>query len=364
MQDTIIHDIGDTVEKYELNGVSLRRICISSGKQISSNDIGMDHYHLEFDNGTTYGQDRSSDEVYGGVQYPQLSFNSDALVGGNGARATQNLIYSAIVPRYDALTPSGVDGSSTSLTGSIRTVSGSSVDGTEGSFNDQGYQDIQLNSFNTLDKVSLVASKVNENEYLPNMPRNKSFTTVLNMKSNNEYISPMVYLGESNTEFISYRLNNPIGAEDYPTDNRVNSIVDDPHSAVYYSTTVRLTKPATSLKILLTAFRPESSDIRVLYRLERTDSSGVVGEFELFPGYKNLIDNDEDGFGDVVIDEVKNDGRSDSFVGPSVSNRFLDYRYTADNLDLFNGYTIKIVMSGTNQAQPPRIRELRSVAVR
>ena len=362
--NTIIHDIGDTVEKYELNGVSLRRICISSGKQISSNDIGMDHYHLEFDNGTTYGQDRSLDEVYGGVQYPQLSFNSDALVGGNGARATQNIIYSAIVPRYDALTPSGVDGSSTSLTGSIRTVSGSSVDGTEGSFNDQGYQDIQLNSFNTLDKVSLVASKVNENEYLPNMPRNKSFTTVLNMKSNNQYISPMVYIGESNTEFISYRLNNPIGAEDYPTDNRVNSIVDDPHSAVYYSTTVRLTKPATSLKILLTAFRPESSDIRVLYRLERMDSSGVVGEFELFPGYKNLIDNDEDGFGDVVIDEVKNDGRSDSFVGPSMSNRFLDYRYTADNLDLFNGYTIKIVMSGTNQAQPPRIRELRSVAVR
>ena len=174
----------------------------------------------------------------------------------------------------------------------------------------------------------------------------------------------MIYIGESSTEFISYRLNSPIGADNYPTDNRVNSVVDDPHSAVYYSNTVRLSKPATSLKILLNAFRPESSDIRVLYRLERMDSSGVVGEFELFPGYKNLIDNDEDGFGDIVIDEVKNDGRSDSFVGPSVSNRFLDYRYTVDNLDLFNGYTIKIVMSGTNQAQPPRIRELRSVAVR
>ena len=361
--NAIIHDIGDTVEKYELNGVSLRRICMDSGKQISSNDIGLDHYYLGFDNGTTYGQDRSQDKVYGPDEYPQLSFNNDAVVGGNGARATQNLIYSAIVPRYDTITPSGVN-ASTSLTGSIRTVSGSSIDGTEGSFNDQGYRDIQLNSFNTLDKVSLIASKVNENEYLPNMPRNKSFTTVLNMKSDDEYLSPMIYIGESNTEFISYRLNNPIDTDNYPTDNRVNSIVDDPHSAVYYSTTVRLTKPATSLKILLTAFRPETSDIRVLYRLERIDSSGVVGEFELFPGYKNLIHNDEDGFGDIVIDEVKNDGRSDSYVGPSMSNRFLEYRYTADNLDLFNGYTIKIVMSGTNQAQPPRIRELRSVAVR
>ena len=363
---SIIHDIGDTVEKYELNGVSLRRICVDAGKQISSNDIGMDYYHIGFDSegdGTTMFPDRSEDAVFGGVTYPQLSFNSDALVGGNGARATQNLIYSAIVPRYDTITPSGVN-ASTSITGSIRTISGSSIDGTEGSFNDQGYKNIQLNSFNNLDDVSIVASKVNENEYLPNMPRNKSFTTVLNMKSNDEYISPMIYIGESSTEFISYRLNSPIGADNYPTDNRVNSVVDDPHSAVYYSNTVRLSKPATSLKILLNAFRPESSDIRVLYRLERMDSSGVVGEFELFPGYKNLIDNDEDGFGDIVINEINNDGRSDSFVSPSMSNRFLEYRYTADNLDLFNGYTIKIVMSGTNQAQPPRIRELRSVAVR
>ena len=359
----IIHDIGDTVEKYELNGVSLRRICIDSGKQISSNDIGLDHYYIGFDNSGTYGQNRSADATFGGVKYPQLSFNSDAVVGGNGARATQNLIYSAIVPRYDTITPSGIN-ASTSITGSIRTVSGSSIDGTEGSFNDQGYKNIQLNSFNNLDDVSIVASKVNENEYLPNMPRNKSFTTVLNMKSDDEYISPMIYIGESSTEFISYRLNNPIGADNYPTDNRVNSITDDPHSAVYYSNTIRLSKPATSLKILLNAFRPESSDIRVLYRLERMDSSGVVGKFELFPGYKNLIDNDEDGLGDIVINEVKNDGRSDSFVSPSMSNRFLEYRYTADNLDLFNGYTIKIVMSGTNQAQPPRIRELRSVAVR
>ena len=40
------------------------------------------------------------------------------------------------------------------------------------------------------------------------------------------------------------------------------------------------------------------------------------------------------------------------------------YQFTADNLGLFSGYTIKIVMSGTNQAYPPRIKELRTLAVR
>jgi len=362
---SIIHEIDRTVEKYELNGVSLRRICMNPGKQISSNDIGMDYYHVEFDNGTTGGmQDRSEDKDYGGVEYPQLSFNSDALVGGSGARASQNLIYSAIVPRYGALTPSGVDGSITSIDASVRTISGSSIDGIEGSFNDQGYKNIQLNTLNDLSDVSIIASKINENEYLSNIPRNKSFTTLINLKSNSQYISPVIYLGESSTEFISYRLDNPIGDNNYPTDNRVNSIIDDPHSAVYYSNTIRLSKPATSLKVMLAAMVPESSDIRVLYRLDRLDSSEVVSEFELFPGYNNLIDNDEDNIGDIVIDVTNNDGRPDSFVPPSFGNRFFDYSYTADNLDLFTGFSIKIIMSGTNQAQPPRIRELRSVAVR
>ena len=37
---------------------------------------------------------------------------------------------------------------------------------------------------------------------------------------------------------------------------------------------------------------------------------------------------------------------------------------TANELPLFSGYTIKIVMSGTNQAYPPRIKELRTIAIR
>ena len=358
------HEIGDRVEKYELGGVSMRRMVINGGQDISNEEIGLDHYHVKID-ASTNGQVRDIDKDYpSNNKQPQLSFKNDSFVGGSEVKASRNIAYSAIVPRYDTITPSGVDGSSTSITASIRSVSGSSVDGTEVSFNDQGYQDVQLNAYNSLDDVSIVASKVNENEYLTNLPRNKSFTTVLNFTTNNDYLSPMVYIGESSTEFINHRLNNPIGSDNYSTDNRVNTTIEDPHSAVYYSNTIRLSKPATSLKILLSAFRPENSDIRVLYRLSRLDSSEISSEFELFPGYKNLIDNNEDGFGDIVIDGGKNDGRSDSFVGLSVSDEFKEYQYTADNLDLFNGYTIKIVMSGTNQAKPPRIKELRSIAIR
>ena len=69
-------------------------------------------------------------------------------------------------------------------------------------------------------------------------------------------------------------------------------------------------------------------------------------------------------FKDFVIDPNKNDGTSDTFILASVDGEFLEYQYTADNLDLFTGYTIKIVMSGTNQAYPPRLKELRTIAIR
>jgi hypothetical protein len=65
-----------------------------------------------------------------------------------------------------------------------------------------------------------------------------------------------------------------------------------------------------------------------------------------------------------VVDSSLNNGKPDSFVSSSLDNEFKEYEFTANNLGLFNGYVIKIVMSGTNQAYPPRIKELRTIAVR
>ena len=128
------------------------------------------------------------------------------------------------------------------------------------------------------------------------------------------------------------------------------------------SNTIQLANPATSLKVLLSAYRDSSADFRVLYNLIKADSSEIEQTFQLFPGYDNLKDTEQSGF--AVIDESKNSGLPDSFVPASLSNEFLEYEFTADNLELFTGYTIKIVMSGTNQATPPRIKELRTLAVR
>ena len=45
-------------------------------------------------------------------------------------------------------------------------------------------------------------------------------------------------------------------------------------------------------------------------------------------------------------------------------NAFSEYKFTAENTTQFNAFMIKIIMTSTNQATPPRIKNFRSIALR
>ena len=349
------HNSGDTIKKYELNGVSLRRI---NNVTHTVSSFEADSYHVQINRSSTYGKNRSAD-VTSTPTSPQVSFTSDEFAGGNSVLSSENILYNAVVPTYDLITPvGGNDAIFTDVSASIRTTTASSVDGNEPSFVDSGYQDVSLNRYNALRSVRMVASKVNEDEYMTDLPRNKSFTTNLVLSSNSENLSPMIYLnGGSSTEFISNRLNQPIGLEDYSSNKLIRTIDEDPHSSVYISQDILLTQPSTSLKVIIAAYRHESSDFRVAYKLMREDSTSVEQTFELFPGYNNLNSSG------VVIDSTKNDGRPDSYVAPNANGEYSEYTFSAENLDEFVGYSIKIMMSGSNQAYYPKITDLRAIAL-
>ena len=349
----IPHSTNIPIYKYEFNGMSLGRI--NTTHDISDTGLDIDNYYIEIDR-TSNGLNRNVDNTPAG--YPQLSFSSELTSGGSQVFASENIQYDALIPFYDAATPT----SATSLSAKIRSVSGTSIGGNEISFQDLGYEEIQLNSLNTLPSSRIVASKVNEDTFLTALPRNKSFTTAITLLSSNKYVSPQIFLDTSFTDFHSNRINSPIS--NYQQDGRVNSILDDPHSAIYVSNTITLAQPATSLKVILSAYRHFSADFRVLYSLIRPDSSEVDQSFELFPGYDNLtVDNNNDGYPDV-IDPANNSGLPDTFVPASGRNQFLEYEFSANNLTQFSGFTIKIVMSSTNQAYPPRFKDLRTIAIR
>ena len=347
------HESGDTIIKYELNGVSLRRIN-NVTHSISSSGLEADSYHIAIDRSTN-GKNRSADTS----ARPQVSFTSDEFVGGNRVLSSENILFNAVVPTFDVITPVGGNNNIvTDVSASMRTTTATSVDGNEPSFVDNGYQNVSLNRYNALRSVRMVASKVNEDEYMTNLPRSKSFTTNLTLSSNSENLSPIIYLnGGSSIEFISNKLNRPIDLEKYASNSLVGTIDEDPHSSVYISQEISLKQPSTSLKVILAANRHESSDFRVAYKLIKQDSTSIEQSFELFPGFKNL---NSDG---IVIDPAKNDGRPDYYVAPNVNGEYSEYVFSADNLDSFIGYSIKIMMSGSNQAYYPKITDLRTITL-
>ena len=349
-----VNHFSDTiVEKYEVGGVSLRRINGITTSIVEPIDI--DSYHIKIDRTNSKGNSRINDGAT--TDSPQLSFNDEKLVGGDEVTASENIAFNQITPVYDIITP----GSTTSVTGRIRTTTATSVDGTEVSFDDNGYEEVQLNSLNALSSLRMVASEVNQDQYLTSLPRKKSLTTAItfNTSDPNNVLSPVLDLNSATTVFNLNRLNNPI--TDYVNDNRVNSVFDDPHASVYYSDIIDLQNPATGLKVIVSAERPGDADFRVLYTTIKADSSEIEQSFELFPGYDNLKQTTE-GF--LVVDPSKNSGLPDRKVRASLDGEFLEYEFTVDNLDLFNGYGIKIVMSSSNQAQAPRLGDLRIIALR
>ena len=185
----------------------------------------------------------------------------------------------------------------------------------------------------------MIASQVNENLHLSGLPRNKSFTTAVTLTTSDNNLSPIIYTDAAYTEFRNSRVNNPV--TDYAGDGRVNSLFFDPNAGVYVSNVVNLTQPATTLKLIIAAYRDSTADIE---HFDLVDSSSEVEqEFELFPGYDNTTLSSS---GELqVVDPLKNSGRSDVFVPASLENQFLEYEFTANNLDLFTGYKFKLIMA-------------------
>ena len=310
-----------------------------------SNLRDIDSYYLEINRGSLASGDS------------QVSFVKEQNVGGEDIFASQNYQFDRVIPQFNVLTPSD----STTIEAQVRTVSGTSAGGGEVPFIDQGYEPITLNQPNRLDSPRLVCSRINETTRLTGLPLNRSFTLGVRLETTDPNLSPVLDTLNATVIYQRSRLNKPI--DNYAKDGRSNATTGDPHSAVYISNQVDLKNPATSLKVLVAAYRHSSADFRVLYQLFREDGSNTELSYELFPGFDNLTDTDGDGFGDNIIDASNNSGRPDAFVTGSNADQFNEYQFSVDDLDEFTGFKVKIVCSGTNEALAPKFKDFRVIAL-
>ena len=341
---------GTDIQTYEANGISL--IGINTTHTVSSDPVDIDSYYIEI-NRSLYSDAQRN--FVSGVQ--QISFTNEKAFGGSNINISQNHQFSSFVPQLNVITP----GRTTKVNSSVRTVSGTSSGGSEVSFIDQGFEPTSLNETTFFRTSRLVASKINENARLESLPKKKSLTLAVDMSTEDSNLSPA--LDTKNATFILGRnkINNPVS--DYATDSRTNQIKNDPHGSVFVSSLINLEQPATSLKVLVAASVLPEADFRVFYRLFSFDSSEVSQTYRAFPGYNNLKDIDGDGFGDEIIDLGLNNGRADANVPKNRIGQFSEYQFTVDNLEQFNAFSIKIVMSSTNESSPIKLKDFRAIAL-
>ncbi len=344
------YPIGTPIYKYELGGVSLKRInkIHSLSDATVTSPITFDSYHIRVD----MGQDGTNRNVAG---YPGLFLNATKSTGGQKTRASQNMPFEILTPIVQNVSVRG-----TSITGEVRTITSQSIDGNEIPFLDAGFESITPNSSNFFHTPRMIASKINEDLKLGNLPGNKSMNMRLFLNTTDSRLSPVIDAQRLAVITTSNRVNSAIN--DYASDSRVNGIDTDPTACKYISKEVILENSASALKILVDAHINVNCDIRAFYSISNSEGGKPI--FTPFPGFNNL-----DGRGQVIA--VKdNDGQSDVFLPKSNSTgfesgdlEFSEYAFTADQLPSFRTYRIKLVLTSKSQVYVPRIKQLRVMAL-
>jgi hypothetical protein len=244
----------------------------------------------------------------------------------------------------------------------LRSVSGQSAGGSEVSFVDQGFQQIAMNDTTYLTSPRLICSRENElqNVVGQDLEGDKSLTLSVNLSTTDTRLSPVIDLERVALILTSNRINNPVS--NYITDERTSTLKDDPHSFVYATKPITLETPATSIKVLVSAYVNVASDLRAFYAIMSDAKDEML--YYPFPGYANLDSNGN------VLNLENSDGTPDQKVPKTdifgfASNEliFKDYEFTINNLPSFRNFGIKLVGNSTNQTYPIRLRDLRVIAL-
>ena len=238
----------------------------------------------------------------------------------------------------------------TGISSKIRTTTATSPDGTETSFSLAGTsfaKPITLGENFLFDKPRMVCSQINETNEIAGQ---KSFYLDLEMRSARENLSPVVDLDRKSIVAFTNRLNKIDSASDMGVTALQGDYVSseqsqgDINEAIYMTRRVALDNPATGLKVFIDMNRFASANVKVMFKILRSDDASDFDEI----GYNFFNTN----------------GGPDTVVNASLSaTDFKEYEYTANNLDEFIAFSIKVVMQGTNTSEPPRLKDLRALAL-
>ena len=324
------HSADDTIELYQILGTPLTEI---NKIHTAIANIGLDSYTVTLTTALTISGDSTTAEV-----------------GGINIYASENYRY-----EVGKTLIGGLELPNTSITTTLRNTTGRSPSGTESSFVTSTLANAIKIPFNENHKFAvsnIVASDVNETNELAGA---KSLFIPIKLGSTNANISPVVDLDRASFIAVGNRINNIDSSSDvFPTtDYRDSTQPDgDQNGFIYMTKKVALENSATALKVIFSGHKPQSAEIKVLFKILRSD--------------------DASDFDELGYDFFNTTGDPDVAVGASLDdNDFQEYVFTAGVTDdgigtplpEFIQFAIKIVGQGTDATQVPRIRDFRAIAL-
>ena len=267
--------------------------------------------------------------------------DSDKVVGGSTIRTTQNYKYEQLYPYIETNIPPNTN---ISLTG--RLMSGQSAAGAESPYAKDAF-DISLalraNNYFTVPK--LVADRTVESQRLTGA--NKSATLNVSMTSNSNYVSPVLDMQRAAMWLTHNRVDNQAsGAATgfnvpytyVPETNKTGGT----SLAKHITRPVTMTTSAAGLKIILSANKPSVANFVVYYKVSTSDIS----------------------FDDLSWNVISPERTMPSDDDPTI---FRDYEYLVGGIgglaETFTKFQLKIVMRTSNNARPPRFKDLRVIAL-
>ena len=324
----VAHSNATTVELYMISSIPLTEI---NKTHTAIANIGIDSYTVA---------STTSASISGA--------STTAQVGGISVYATENYRYETVKTLIGAMELPG-----TTMTASIKTTNATSPDGTETSFGQSTTNTtIPLNENFDMTTSSMIASGINETN---EMSGSKSLEMPIVMTTQNSNISPVIDLDRRSFIAIGNRINNVDSSSDvFPTTDYVAPTEPDgdQNSAIYLTKAVTLEQSASAIRVVFSAHKQNTSEIKVMFKTLRT--------------------SDSSDFDDIGYEYFNTDGSPDNTVPNSlVKTDFQEYVYTAGvnddgvgaPLDEFIQFQIKIIMQGTDAAKPVRIKDLRAIAL-
>jgi len=311
------HADGSEVLLYQINGIPLTEV---NKTHTTIGDIRVDSYTIS----------------------TSTSATSSGVSGGVEATATEN----AQMDVLQTLVPT-IEHPNTLLTSKTLSTSGTSVSGNQTSFTKQSIStadSIPLDDNYYFSAPRIICSRINETNELSGA---KSFELRFTMTSNVDNLSPLIDLDRKTIVAVANRLDNIDSASDvYPQSDYVAPTEPDGDSneAIYMTRKVQLKTPATAIKLLFDAVRFDSAEIQAMFKILRSD--------------------DASDFDEIGWQYFNTDGSPDTNVNSSVNNQdFIEREYTVEGLEEFIAFAVKIRMQGTNSSEPPRIKDLRAIAL-